>query len=63
MFFLNYNQQDATIFDYSFLKGSTCLGGSSAHHQENIVDEMELHEVPSHPRYQPAAVTVDNTSN
>ena len=22
----NYNQQDATIFDYLFLKGSTCFG-------------------------------------
>ena len=24
--FFNYNQQDATIFDYLFLKGSTCFG-------------------------------------
>jgi len=26
VFFLNYNQQDANIFDYLFLKGSTCFG-------------------------------------
>jgi len=26
VWFLNYNQQDATIFDYLFLKGSTCFG-------------------------------------
>ena len=26
MIFFNYNQQDATIFDYLFLKGSTCFG-------------------------------------
>ena len=25
-FFYNYNQQDATIFDYLFLKGATCFG-------------------------------------
>jgi len=26
LWFLNYNQQDATIFDYVFLKDSTCIG-------------------------------------
>jgi len=26
MSFFYYNQQDATIFDYLFLKGSTCFG-------------------------------------
>jgi len=26
IWFFNYSQQDATIFDYLFLKGSTCFG-------------------------------------
>jgi len=29
--------------------------------QASIVDEMELHGVPSHPRYQPTTILVENT--
>ena len=65
--FLNYNQQDATIFDYLFLKALYVSGGSSAHHQEytasgivnqyccRLVSWMRWNtEVPFHPQYQPA---------
>jgi len=34
--FYNYNQQDANIFDYLFLKGSTFIGRTSVHDQEHI---------------------------
>ena len=35
MLFFNYNQQDASIFDY-FQKALHVSGGTSAHHQEHI---------------------------
>jgi len=40
MIFFNYNQQDATIFDYLFVKGSTGFGRflrpSSATHNRTL---------------------------
>ena len=68
--FSDYNQRDATVFYYLFLKGSTCFGRflrpSSGTHNFTLIFRycqpvLLQVGIVNQPRYQPAAILADNT--